>query len=115
MNISVVIALDLIADPALFADVAGVPLIKHILDGGHLALTLGGVNGVRDGHQPDVMLREERVHELADLDVITTEPGKVFYKDSLSVSFLQLGHHGLEAGPVHGDARNAVVRKDFQV
>lgn len=40
------IALDLIADPALLADVTGVPLVEQVADGRQLVLTFGGVDVV---------------------------------------------------------------------
>ena len=71
------IALDLIADPALLADVTGVPLVEQVADGRQLILAFGGVDIVRNRHQTDVMFREKFLGQPAYLNVVAAQPGKV--------------------------------------
>ena len=52
-------------------DVAGVPLIEQIFYGSKLILTLVSVDAVRNGYQPDVMLREKFFGQPSNLNVVS--------------------------------------------
>ena len=49
------IALDLIADAPLFADIAGIPLVEQVADRGKLIFALCRVDVIRNGHQADII------------------------------------------------------------
>jgi len=53
------VPLDFVADTAFFADIADVPLIEQVADRRQLVFSFGGVDIVRNRHQPDIALREK--------------------------------------------------------
>ena len=57
------------------------------------------------------MFREELLHEPSYFNVVTAKPGKVFDKQSGCLALLQLAHHFIKAGTVHGDTGNTVVNE----
>ena len=61
------------------------------------------------------MFREELLHESSYLNVVTAQPGKVFDKQSGCLALLQLAHHFIKAGTVHGNTGNTVVYKGDDV
>lgn len=109
------VALDLVADSALLADVAGVPLVEQVADGRQLVLALGGVDIVRNRHQADVVLREKFLGQPPHLDVVAAQPGKVFHEHGGGFACGKLLHHVVETGTVHGHTGDAVVQKMDQV
>lgn len=52
------IALDLIADSALFGNVPRIPLVEQVADWGKLVIALGRINVVRNCYKTDIVLRE---------------------------------------------------------
>lgn len=109
------IALDLVADPALLADVAGVPLIEQVADRRQLVLALGGVDVVRNRHQADVVLREKLLGQPPHLNVVAAQPGQILHKHGGGLAGGKLLHHVVETGAVHRDAGDAVVQEVDQV
>lgn len=109
------VALDLVADPALLADVAGVPLIEQVADGCQFVLALGGVDVVRDRHQADVVLREKLFGQPPHLNVVATQPGQILHKHGGGLAGGKLLHHVVETGAVHRDAGDAVVQEVDQI
>ena len=69
------VALDLIADTALFADIACVPFIEQVADRRHLVFTFGGVDIVRDCNKTDIMLGEKFLGQASDLNIVSSETG----------------------------------------
>lgn len=106
---------DFVADSLFLRDVPRIPFVKQISDRGQLVVALAGVNAVRDGNEPNVMRGKEFLHEPANLDVVSPEPGEVLHKDGSGVIGFQLGLHCLVAGSVHGHAGYAVVGKGYEV
>ena len=105
------IALDLVADAPLLADVSRIPFVKKITDGSQLVLTFVGVDVVRNSDQPNVVIGKELLGQSADLDVITTQAAEIFYKHGCCFSLLQLLNHIGKAGAIHRNAGDAVVHK----
>ena len=66
------IALNLVADSALLADVTSIPFVKHILDGSKLVFTFGSIYAVGNGNQTNIVSREEFFHKSADFYVVTS-------------------------------------------
>ena len=64
------IALDLIADAPLFADIAGIPLVEQVADRGKLIFALRRVDVIRNGHQANIMVREKFFRQPSDLNII---------------------------------------------
>ena len=109
------IALDLIADPALFADVPRVPLVEQVTDGSKFIFAFSGIDVVRNRHKADIVLREEFFHQPPHFNVVSAQPGKVFDKQSGSPAFFQLAHHFIKAGTIHGNAGNTVVNEGYDI
>ena len=109
------IALDLVADAPLLADVSRIPFVKKIADGSQLVFTFVGVDVVRNSDQPNVVIGEELLGQSADLDVITPQAAEIFYKHGCCFSLLQLLNHIGKAGAIHRNAGDAVVKKMNQV
>lgn len=109
------VALDLVADPALLADVAGVPLIEQVADGRQFVLAFGGVDVVRNRHQADVVLRERLLGQPPHLNVVAAQPGQILHKHGSSLAGGKLLHHVVETGAVHRDAGDTVVQEVDQV
>lgn len=98
------IALDLIADPALFGNVPRVPFVKQIADRGKLVIALGRINIVRNCYKTDIVLREKFFGQAADLDVVSAKTGQVLHKDRCCLALFELFDHFHEAGAIHGHA-----------
>ena len=109
------VAFDLIADTAFLADIPGVPLIEQVTDGGQLIFTFSSIDIIRNGHQADVVFREELLHKPSHFNVVTAQPGKVLDKQSGCLTFFQLTHHLIKAGAVHGDTGNTVVNESNDI
>lgn len=105
------IAFHLVHDPALLGNIAGVVFVHDIFERGKLILALVAVHSVGDGHQPDIVGREKFFRQTANLDIIPAQPGKVLYEHRRNVPVLYGLDHLLEAGPLHGRARNPVVHE----
>ena len=50
-------------------------VLEQIFYGSEFILALVGVDAVRDGHQPNIVLREKLLGQPPDLDVIPAQPG----------------------------------------
>ena len=109
------IALDLVADAPLLADVARIPFVEKIADGSQLVFTFVAVDVVRNSDQPNVVIRKELLGQSADLDVVTPQAAEIFYKHCRRFSLLQLLNHIGKAGTIHRNAGDAVVKKMNQV
>ena len=109
------IALDLIADAPLFADIAGVPLVEQVADRGKLIFALRRVDVIRNGYQTDIVIREKFLRQPSNLNVVAPQAGKVFDKDSGGFSLFQLADHFHEAGAIHRHAGNAIIQEMNQI
>ena len=109
------IALDLIADAPLFADIAGIPLVEQVADRGKLIFALCRVDVIRNGHQADIMVREKFFRQPSDLNVVSPQAGKVFDKDGGGFSLFQLADHFYKTRAIHRHAGNAVIQKMNQI
>ena len=109
------IALDLIADAPLFADIAGVPLVEQVADRSKLIFALCRVDVIRNGHQTDIMVREKFLCQTSDLNVVAPQAREVFDKDSGGFSLFQLADHFHEAGAIHRHAGNTVIQEMDQI
>lgn len=81
------------------------------MERGKLVLALVAVHSIGDGHQPHIMGREKFFRQAAHLDVVPAQPGKVLDEHRRNISVLYGLDHLLEAGPVHGCARDPIVHK----
>lgn len=109
------IALDLIADAPLFADIAGIPLVEQVADRGKLIFALCRVDVIRNGHQADIIVREKFFRQPSDLNVVSPQAGKVFDKDGGGFSLFQLADHFYKTRAIHRHAGNAVIQKMNQI
>mgnify|MGYP006385365131 CR=1 FL=1 len=62
-----------------------------------------------------VFAPEKFFGELAHLNVVSAQPGKVFYKYRRDVSGLDCSDHFLKAGALHGSAGNTVIHEKDSV
>ena len=90
-------------------------VLKKVTNRSQLIFTFGGIDVVRNGYQADIVFREELLHEPSHLNVVTAQPGKAFDKQSGCLALLQLAHHFIKAGAVHGNAGNAVVNESDDI
>ena len=109
------IALDLIADSALFGNVPRIPLVEQVADRGKLVIALGRINVVRNCYKTDIVLREKFFGQAADLDVVSAKTGQILHKDRCCLALFELLDHFHEAGAIHGHAGNAVVQEMHQI
>ena len=105
------IALDLVADAPLLADVARIPFVEKIADGSQLVFTFVGVDVVRNSDQPNVVIGKELLGQSADLDVITTQAAEIFRHDRLDRAALHSVHHLGEAGPLEVGSAPSVIHE----
>ena len=107
------IALDLIADAPLFADIAGIPLVHDIEKGRKVVFRLvGAVYAVVDGNEANAVLREGDLRIEAHTEVITTHATEVFYKDNAHLTGFNVGNQAFPIGPFKIRAAPTVVRID---
>ena len=95
----------------LAAQIAKIPLIHDIEEGGKLvAVLIVAVHAVGDSHKVDTVLPEENLRVKAGLQVITTRPTHVLDNDMGHLSGLNVRHQPLPCGPLKIAAAPAVIR-----
>lgn len=109
------VAFHLIDDPALLGNVLGVVFIHNVLERGKIVLAFVAVHAIGNGHQPHIMEREKFLGELANLNVVPTQPGEIFHEHRRDISGLDCGDHLLKAGALHGSAGNTVIHEKDSV
>lgn len=57
------------------------------------------------------MFREKFFRQLADLDVVASQPGQVFDKHSGDIPGFNSGYHFLKSGPLHSSARDPIIHE----
>ena len=105
------IAFHFVDDPALLGNVFGVPLIHNVAERGEIILALVAVNAIGNSNQPNVVLREKFLGELADFNVVAAQPGKVFDKHCRNVPGLDCLYHFLKTGAFHRRACNSIIHE----
>lgn len=50
-------------------------VLEQVTDRGHFIFALVGINVVRNGNQPDIMLREKFLHQPSDFYVVSSQTG----------------------------------------
>lgn len=90
-------------------------VLEQVTDRSQLIFTFGCVDIVRNGYKANIVFREELLHEPSYFNVVTAQPGKVFDKQSGCLALLQLAHHFIKAGTVHGDTGYTVVNESDDI
>ena len=109
------IAFHLVHDPALLGNVLGVILVHNVLERSKIILALVAVHTVGNSHQPNIMEREKFLGQLADLNVVAPQPGKVFDEHRRDVPSLDSGQHLLKTGTLHRRTRDTVIHEEDRV
>lgn len=84
-------------------------VIHYVAERGKPVIALITIHIIGNGNQTDIMLGKERFGELADLYVVSAQPGEVFDKYSGDISGLDCGQHFLKTGMLHGGACNTII------
>ena len=90
-------------------------VLHNIFERSKIVLALVAVHAVGNGDQPNIVEREKFLGQLADLNVVAPQPGKVFDEHRRDVPGLDSGQHLLKAGTLHGRTRDAIVHKENRV
>ena len=106
---------NLVDDTAFLGDVLGVVFIHNVFERGKIVLALVTIYAIGNGYQPYIMERKELFRQLADLNVVTAQPGKVFHKHSRDIPSLNSRQHFLKAGTLHRRARDTVIYKENSI
>ena len=73
-------------------------VLHNVFERSKIVLALVAVHAVGNGHQPYIVEREKFFGQLADLNVVAPQPGKVFDEHCRDVPRLDSGQHFLKAG-----------------
>ena len=90
-------------------------VLHNIFERGEIILAFIAVYAIGNSHQPYIVKREKFFRQLADLNVVAPQPGKVFDEHRRDVPGLDSGQHFLKSGPLHGGTGNAIVYKENRV
>ncbi len=98
-------------NPALLGNVLGVVYIHNVFERGKIIFALVAAHAIGNGYQPHIMEREKFLGELANLNIVSAQPGEVFHKYRRDVPGLDCGDHFLKAGTLHGSAGDTVIHE----
>lgn len=90
-------------------------VIHNVFERGEVIFALVTIHAIRNSHQPHIMERKKLLGQLADLDVVSAQPGQVFDKHSGDIPSFDCGYHFLKTGTLHGSAGNAVIHEKDRV
>ena len=90
-------------------------VLHNVLERGEIILALVAVHAIGHSHQPHIMEREKFLGELAHLNVVSAQPGKVFHEHRRDVPGLDCCNHFLKAGALHGSAGDTVIHEKDSV
>ena len=96
----------------LLAGISGVPLVKDVHDRHHLhriAVAVFRIYIVLYGNKPNTESGKHIVHILSDLDIVSTEPRKVFYDYGIDDARFCIVQQSLDFRSVERRTRYAVV------
>ena len=85
--------------------------LHNVFERSKIVLTLVAVHAVGNGHQPYIVEREKFFGQLADLNVVAPQPGKVFDEHRRDIPGLDSGQHFLKAGTLHRRTRDTVIHE----
>ena len=90
-------------------------VLHNVLERSKIILALVAVHTVGNSHQPNIMEREKFLGQLADLNVVAPQPGKVFDEHRRDVPSLDSGQHLLKTGTLHRRTRDTVIHEEDRV
>lgn len=90
-------------------------VLHNIFERGEIILAFIAVYAIGNSHQPYIVKREKFFRQLADLNVVAPQPGKVFDEHRRDVPGLDSGQHFLKSGTLHRRTRDTVIHEEGRV
>ena len=90
-------------------------VLHNVFERSKIVLALVAVHAVGNGHQPYIVEREKFFGQLADLNIVAPQPGKVFDEHRRNIPGLDSGQHFLKAGTLHRRTRDTVIHEEYRV
>ena len=86
-------------------------VLHYVAERGEVILALVTIHTIGHGHQPYIVLRKKLFGQLADLNVVSAQPGQVFHEYRRDIASLDSLYHSLEIFAFHRSACDTIIHE----